>query len=196
MYDKSRLVIREFRERVRQDVEYIEMVVDNLRHEVARYLWRLSNSELSPSLSHRLFAYTAMVDDVERIGDHAVVISRIAKKMHVLHVEFSNEGWLELTEICDLVKQNLESARQLISSGFEAAIVESVFVKEDEIDGKVKEAREKHLERFHKRVCRDEAGPLFLELLLNLERVSDHCQNIAEYSAELYAASQNGWESP
>jgi phosphate:Na+ symporter len=191
MYDKGWLLVRDFREQVRRDVEYIEMVVDNLRHEVARYLWRLSNRELSPILSRRLFAYTAMVDDIERIADHAVVISRIAKKRNLLKVEFSTQGWLELTEIFELVKQNLTSARKLVFD-FEAAVAESVFSIEEQIDVKVKEARERHLERFHKRVCKVDAGPLFLELLLNLERVSDHCQNIAEYSAEIRAISEDG----
>lgn len=190
MYDKGRHLIQDFREQVRRDVNYVEMVVDNLRHEVARYLWRLSNNELSPALTHRMFAYTAMVDDIERIADHVVVISRIAKKKHLLNVDFSPQGWVEVTEIADLVKDNLESAMRLMC-GFDRTVVESVFEKEDKIDVKVKEARERHLERFHKRVCRVEAGPLFLELLLNLERISDHCQNIAEYAVELGAINQD-----
>ncbi|HAR96571.1 MAG TPA: hypothetical protein DCR97_11515 [Deltaproteobacteria bacterium] len=184
MYDKARILIREFREQVRRDIEYIEMVVDNLRHEVARYLWELSGRELSPALTRKLFVYTAMVDDIERIADHAVVISRIAKKRHLLNVQFSPQGWIELNEISDLVGQNLESARMLVA-GFDAHSVESIFRNEEAIDGKVKEVRERHLERFHRRVCKADAGPLFLELLLNLERVSDHCENIAEYSIEL-----------
>lgn len=184
MYDKGRHLIQDYRDQMRRDVDYIEMVVDNLRHEVARYLWQLSNRELSPVLSHKMFAYTAMVDDIERIADHGVVISKIAKKKHLLRVDFSLQGWQELTEIAQLVKENLQSAMELIC-GFDGTVVKSVFDKEEEIDVKVKEARERHLERFHKRVCKAEAGPLFLELLLNLERISDHCQNIAEYTAEL-----------
>lgn len=184
MYDKSRQLIREFREQIKRDVEYMEMVVDNLRREVARYLWQLSNRELRPALTQRLFAYTAMVDDIERIADHAVVISRIAKKKHFLKIEFSLEGWLDITDISELIRQNLESARKLVS-GFDEGAAETIFRNEEQVDLKVKEARERHLDRFHKRVCKAEAGPLFLELLLNLERVSDHCENIAEYSTEL-----------
>jgi phosphate:Na+ symporter len=190
MYDKARILIREFREQARRDIEYIEMVVDNLRHEVARYLWKLSGRELSPALTRRLFVYTAMVDDIERIADHAVVISRIAKKRHLLNVQFSPQGWIELNEISDLVRQNLESARMLLA-GFDTPSVQSIFRNEEEIDAKVKEAKEKHLERFHQRVCKADAGPLFLELLLSLERVSDHCENIAEYSVELNNLSRD-----
>ena len=52
---------------------------------------------------------------------------------------------------------------------------------EESVDAKVREAREKRLKRFYGRICRAEAGPIFLEMLINLERMSDHCQNIAEY---------------
>lgn len=192
MYDKGRMLVHEFREQPQRDIEYVEMVVDNLKHEVARYLWELSRKELSPALTHRLFAYTAIADDIERIADHAVVISRIAKKKHVLNMEFSSQGWTELTEIAELIKQNLGSARRLIA-GFDGGVAQSIFEKEEEIDVKVKQARERHLDRFHKRVCKAEAGPLFLELLLNLERISDHCENIAEYSVELDTLPHGGW---
>ena len=63
--------------------------------------------------------------------------------------------------------------------------IRSVFDREEEIDLKVKEATERHLERFHKGKCQPAVGPIFLEILLNLERISDHCENIAEYSEDL-----------
>ncbi len=53
------------------------------------------------------------------------------------------------------------------------------------MDIKVKDSREKHIRRFHKRQCRAEAGPFFVELLIHLERISDHCNNIAEYVADI-----------
>jgi phosphate:Na+ symporter len=64
-------------------------------------------------------------------------------------------------------------------------IVEKIMWREETVDLKVKEARERHLERFHRRICRAESGPIFLETLINLERISDHCMNIAEYVKEL-----------
>jgi phosphate:Na+ symporter len=191
MYDKAKVLMSEYRDQIRRDIEYVEMVVDNLRHEIAEYLWQLSNRDLSPVLTHRLFAYTAMVDDIERIADHAVVISRIAKKRHVLKAQFSPQGWSELTEISELVQQNLGSARMLVS-GFDGNSVENIFRNEEQVDRKVKEARGRHLDRFHHRVCKADSGPLFLELLLNLERVSDHCENIAEYSVELNDIAREG----
>ena len=57
--------------------------------------------------------------------------------------------------------------------------------RENEIDTAVKGARERHLVRFHERLCQAEAGPVFIEMLIHLERISDHCQNIAEHVAGL-----------
>jgi len=99
-------------------------------------------------------------------------------------MEFSDRGMAELDEIHRLVMANVEDAVLLISERDDLKI-ERINQREESIDVKVREARERHLERFHKRICRAEAGPIFLEMLINLERISDHCQNIAEYVKEL-----------
>ncbi len=57
--------------------------------------------------------------------------------------------------------------------------------REELVDVKVKESRDKHLERFHKRLCDPEAGPIFVEMLLHLERISDLSNNIAEYMCDI-----------
>jgi phosphate:Na+ symporter len=79
---------------------------------------------------------------------------------------------------------NVDDAVLLLDKRDDAKIL-NVFRREEAVDVKVREARERHLDRFHRRVCRAEAGPVFLEMLINLERISDHCQNIAEYVKEL-----------
>jgi Na+/phosphate symporter len=60
-----------------------------------------------------------------------------------------------------------------------------IISREEEVDVKVKDARERHIKRFHKRLCRAEAGPFFVEMLIHLERISDHCNNIAEYVLDI-----------
>jgi phosphate:Na+ symporter len=83
-----------------------------------------------------------------------------------------------------LVLANVEDAAFLVTQRDDSKI-QKVFWREETIDVKVREARERHLERFHKRISKAEASPIFLEMLINLERISDHCQNIAEYAKEL-----------
>ncbi len=60
-----------------------------------------------------------------------------------------------------------------------------VIRREEEIDIKVKQSRDNHLERFHKGICAPEAGTIFVEMLLHLERISDLCDIVAEYMCDI-----------
>ena len=63
--------------------------------------------------------------------------------------------------------------------------ISSLIQREYEVDVQVKESRNKHLKRFHNRLCTTEAGIIFVEILIHLERISDHCTNIAEYVLDI-----------
>ena len=167
-----------------RNIGYIEMVVDHLRRQIVRYLWKLSYRELTEPRTRRLFLYTAMADDIERIGDHAVNIRDLARAKHYRGVQFSQGGEKELRDIERLVFDNLYMARLLLDRS-DLELVRRITDQEEEVDIKTREARENHLTRFYNRICQDEAGPIFIEYLVQLERVSDHCQNIADYTVDL-----------
>lgn len=174
----------DYRERVRQNVGYIELVLDRLRDDIVQYLWRISCNELDGNMSRKLFAYTAMVDDIERIGDHAYHIAQLAQVKYNGGIGFSDAGKVEVYNINQMIMANVDDAAALIKN-IDVGKVQEITLREDIIDEKVKDAREKHLVRFHERVCQAQAGPIFVELLIHLERISDHCQNIAEYMIDV-----------
>jgi phosphate:Na+ symporter len=152
------------------------MVVNNLREQIVRFLWKVSSSPLSAKLSRRVFAYTAMAGDIKSIGNHIRSISALSAQQALSRIKFSNCGEKELGEVLELVKCNLA-----MMEVFDTEKVKNVIRREEEIDVRVREALDSHLRRFHSRECSPEAGPIFVEMLGHLERISDLCNNVAEY---------------
>jgi phosphate:Na+ symporter len=163
---------------------YIEMVVKNIRKQTVSYLWKISAQNLSQVFSKQIFAFTAMTNDIDRLGAHALCISKLSSHKSLREIKFSTCGENELKEIIGLVSSNFEDAVSMIE---EPSIQKNMGIisREEQIDEKVKESRDNHLERFHKRLCDPEAGPIFVEMLLHLERMSDLCNNVAEYMSDI-----------
>ncbi len=184
MFSKSVDLISNFKDTKRNEVDYIEFVVDTLRREIGNYLCRISESSLTPESSRKLFLLSQLTDDIERIGDHALSLALLSGRKHRRKITFTEMGKSDLKELITLVTENLEDAASLIDNKDDETI-KSIFAREEQIDILEKELRERHLERFYKRICPAEAGPIFIEMLIHLERISDHCENIAEYIQDL-----------
>jgi phosphate:Na+ symporter len=184
MFVKASHIFVDFTTRERKDVFYLEPVVDSLRFAILHYLYRLSEDNLTNSSAKALLDCASMADDIERIADHATNLAEIAEMKHKRGIAFTEAGQEELTAIKTLVGQNLEDVLSLLDRKDEK-VIRNILFREERIDDLVRQSRERHLVRFYRRLCSAEAGPLFLETLINLERISDHCENIAQYFQEL-----------
>ena len=140
-------LIMEYREGVRRNIYFTELVIDNLQKEITSYVWKVSTGRLSQEQSERLFAFTAMVDDIERIGDHAVNLADLSRHKHQRDIWFTDDGKAEITGIGALIRDSLDRALNLIEIRDEDAIAR-ILSNEDETDRLVKESRDNHLERF------------------------------------------------
>ena len=184
MFFRTIRSLENFEEGRRRDIAYIEMVVKSLRSQIVRFLWKVSSHPLSEHLSRRVFAYTALSGDIKSIGSHIQSISILAAQKAERGLQFSACGEREFREIVALVERNLNDASTLMVI-FNPEIVKDVISREEIIDVKVKESLDNHLKRFHLRQCSPESGPIFVEMLGHLERVSDLCNNVAEYVRDI-----------
>ena len=184
IFTDSQQILNDYNEGKRQNVRYIEFIVDVLRQEIVNFLRKISCQQLSPELSQKLFTYTAMANDIERIGDHAVILAKLASNKYQAEVSFTEMGRRELAEIEEQASENLRDAVSLIGER-DLEKIANIAMREEDIDLSVKEAREKHLVRYYEGICQAEAGPIFIEMLIHLERISDLCQNVADYVDEL-----------
>ena len=184
MCAESMNLIPHFSEGRARDIRYIELVVDNLRRELNRYLMKISRGGLSADLSRKLFAYSGISDDIERIGNHAVYVVDLARERHRGNIEFTRWAFAEVEEIAELINRNMADAVSLLD-GADTELITRIFAREDRIDRLVREARRRHQERYLSCICQPEAGPIYIEMLIRLERMSDHCENIAEYARDL-----------
>lgn len=184
MFGKSMGLFTRYTERERRNIDYLEMVVDNLRGEIGRYLCGIARETLSPERSKRLFLYSALVDDFERIADHSMNLAELAERKYRGKISFTDFAEDDLRRISSLVSDNLKDSLSLLERRDEMKI-KAVYDREQAVDALVPEARDNHLVRFYKGICQADAGPIFVEMLVNLERISDHCENIADSMWEL-----------
>jgi phosphate:Na+ symporter len=184
MYSLCVNLITSYKDGRKKDISYIEMVVNNLRRQIIKFLWKISAQHLSARLSKKLFCFTAITADIESIGNHVIAITELATQKEDKKIKFSEIGEKELHEIISLVGYNIDDSMSLIDV-YSDEKNNDIIRREEEVDIKVKIARDKHLKRFHNRLCRAEAGPVFVEMLIHLERISDHCVNIAEYISDI-----------
>lgn len=175
---------KNYQEWQKRSIGYIESVIDHLRSEIVDFLCKISIHKLSPEMSQKLFLFTAMVDDIERIGNHAVKLTDLSRDKFRTRASFTETAKRELEEIERLTAENLSDAVSLMERCDEEKIM-MISRREEEVDTRVKDARGKHLVRYYNGICQAEAGPIFVEMLIHLERISDLCQNVAEYVDEL-----------
>lgn len=171
-----------------QQAARMERTMDMFEKDLTEYLVYLSHESLTESeiqqVSHLLFT----VSDFERIGDHCDNIAELAESLVKEERQLSADAVEDLKDILDVVVKAVDTA---IESRRKESIIDArrVYMLEDDVDSMEEELRHSHMERLTTGLCSADTGIVFLDILSNLERISDHAVNIAEYvEAEKVAA--------
>ena len=166
-------------ENLAEKVYQNEEVINNLEECITTYLVKLSKCELSDKEKNIVASTFHIVNDIERIGDHAeniadLTIQKINKKL-----EYSAEALEELKSIYESTLQAVDiSIESYENRDVEKA--KTVMEVEAQIDKKQRKFRDLHIKRLYDGTCNAYAGAVYLDLLSNLERIGDHSTNIAE----------------
>ena len=156
-----------------------EDAVDNFQYEITSYLAALSTKELSDELSTELPVLLHTVNDLERVGDHAVNIAEIAERKIEQKMFFSNSARTEGAQLKDEINEMFDYIAAALENN-DGQAAKSALVNEDKLNKMQIDFRRSHVQRMTEGVCSPEAGLIFIDLVDNIEKIGDHLTNIAQ----------------
>ncbi len=157
---------------------------DKYEDSLGTYLVRVSSKNMSEADSHEVSKLLHMIGDFERIGDHAVNIVESADEVRTKGLDFSDEAKKELSVMINAVKEILDLSLDAFKNN-DIAKAYSVEPLEEVVDTLKLQLKASHVNRLRKNECTIEMGFVHSDLLTNLERVSDHCSNVAACMIEI-----------
>ncbi len=158
--------------------------VDRYEDRLGSYLVRVSSLELTDDDSVEATKLLHIINDFERISDHSVNILQSAEEINEKKLSFSGEAKRELSVMMDAVSEIVDLAFDcFVHENLDSAI--QVEPLEQVVDSLKDTIKSRHIARLQKGDCTIELGFILTDMLTNLERVSDHCSNIAGCMLEM-----------
>lgn len=157
-----------------------EEIINYLNHHITSYLVKLNALDITDSNSDYIARVFHAINDIERVGDHAINLAEAAQHNIGEGLKFSDPAREELNQLCGSVVTLLERSmaafdNQLLSDN-EAKELSDL---EEHIDDLTLECQDSHIFRLNRKECNTEAGMLYLNTITDFERVGDHAINIA-----------------
>ena len=165
-------------EKVGDKIRKGEDKADKYEDALGTYLVKLSSKSLTDTDSHEVTELLHIIGDFERISDHAVNIFESSEEIKEKGLSFSKQAMAELGVMIDAVNEILDLALEAFNNNDmdKAFLVEPL---EQVVDNLKALLKKQHISRLRKNECTIELGFVLSDLLTNLERVSDHCSNVA-----------------
>ena len=177
-----------------EQVRQAENQTDHYEDILGTYLVKLSTRRISASDSNEAAKLLKIIGDFERISDHAVNLVQSAEELNSKEMTLSQEAGRELSVLTGAVSEILDLSLEafLKNDLGPAGMVEPL---EQVIDELKEQLRTAHILRLQQEKCSIEAGFIWSDLLTDLERVSDHCSNIAGCVLDMQEGNLNLHES-
>lgn len=161
-----------------EEVYEVEKNINFLNHSITNYLVKINQATLPIEDLKSIGSLFHVVNDIERIGDHAENVADSARQRIGTDINFSKEAQRGLGEMLNMVNTLIQFSLEMFSSGMDEHL-EDIMHLEEAVDEKERELQKSHVVRLTKNECSPEAGMLFSDVVSGLERVADHATNIA-----------------
>ncbi len=155
-----------------------EEQINNMEHEIIEYLVKISNTALSAVQRQEVDALFNIVNDIERVGDHAENIAELGEHKINKKLPFSEKANEELTAMAAVATNAIKTAVKSMDTEDEEEANKVIDI-EERIDSLEETLRQKHIKRLSEGACRPRSGVIYLDVISNIERVGDHAMNIA-----------------
>ncbi|MCC0782561.1 Na/Pi cotransporter family protein [Clostridioides sp. ES-S-0108-01] len=156
-----------------------ERLINDLQKAILNYLLKLSKAPLDDDSREVVDTLFNTVNDIERIGDHAKNIAELSQVAIDSNISFSEEGQSELDVMYNRVVSAYTYALESMRSD-NVDLACKVIKIEEQVDIMEKSCRANHMYRLNNNLCSIENGVIYLDVISNLERISDHAVNIAQ----------------
>ncbi len=157
-----------------------EDAIDKMEDKLGQYLLKLTQKELNESENKTVTELLHLINEFERIGDYAINVLESAEHMYNHKIAFSDQAKKELSVINEAASEIIDKACTCFENR-DNVVAAGVEPLEETIDMIQETLKNRHVERLKEGTCSIEAGVVLLDILTNLERISDHCSNIALY---------------
>ena len=157
-----------------------EKVIDNMQKLLTEYLIHIGNLSLNEMQKLEVNNMFNTITDIERAGDHAENIAEQAKFAEEHAISFSEIGQDDIRKISKTVVDSFHASIEAFEKNDLDMVVKTAHL-EDQVDDMEEDMRETHIERLNSGACAPQAGVVFLDVISDLERISDHADNIAGY---------------
>lgn len=157
-----------------------EKLINILQKSILNYLLKLSKTSLNDNSRESVDLLFNTVNDIERVGDHAENIAELATTVIEDSLSLSKGASSELKELYQKVLDTYSLALESLEKS-DVDLACRVIKMEEQVDMMEKSCRANHMRRLNESSCSVDTGVIFLDLISNLERVSDHSANIAQH---------------
>ena len=155
-----------------------ENQINSLNKYITQFLIKLSSQEISETDERKVSSFYHVTSDMERIGDYAENITEYAQRMVELNATFSEHAVEEIRRM-DLHLSELYKNVELAFANHDLKYMPQIEREEDATDNMCKTMQQSHIRRTDEGRCTPEAGAVYLQLAVNMERIGDHMYNIA-----------------